>query len=95
MIRLVLAAVIVYLFFSGHPGDAFESLCIKGRLSSEQAQEVNALDWSRRPNYCSDEIGKDKNGKRYVGQSHCKAEKHDRILRASCSQFPRIFGRGD
>ncbi len=78
-----------------HIGDAFESLCIKGRISVEQAEAINAVSWRHTPTYCEDEAGIDKNGKPYIGQSDCRARQYDRILRAECSHFGKMAMRGD
>jgi hypothetical protein len=51
--------------------------CIKGRISSEQANEINKGPWEHLPSY-----NRDANGK-------CKdcAQEGDRIFSAKCSQF--------
>jgi hypothetical protein len=51
--------------------------CIKGRISSEQANEINKGPWEHLPSY-----NRDANGK-------CKdcAHESDRIFSAKCSQF--------
>jgi hypothetical protein len=51
--------------------------CIKGRISSEQATEINKGPWEHLPSYNRDADGK------------CKdcAQKTDRIFSAKCSQF--------
>ncbi len=51
--------------------------CIKGRISQEQADEINKGPWEHLPSYNRNADGK------------CKdcAEEKDRILSAKCSQF--------
>jgi hypothetical protein len=51
--------------------------CIKGRISKEQAAEINEGPWEHLPTYNRDADGKCKN---------C-AEETDRILSAKCSRF--------
>jgi hypothetical protein len=51
--------------------------CIKGRISSEQANEINKGPWEHLPSYNRDADGK------------CKdcAQEYDRIFSAKCSNF--------
>lgn len=51
--------------------------CIKGRLSKEQAAEINQGPWGHLPSYNRD------------GDGHCKncAREGDRVLSATCSDF--------
>ena len=51
--------------------------CIKGRISSEQAQKINEGPWEHLPTYNRDADGK------------CKdcAEERDRVFAAKCSEF--------
>jgi|SRR5215475_4997918 len=53
--------------------------CIKGRISSEQAEEINKGPWEHLPTYNRDADGK------------CKdcAQEYDRIFSAKCSQLIR------
>jgi hypothetical protein len=76
-------------------GDAFESICIKGRISEDQAKAINKKDWLHTPTYCEDQAGENKVGGTYTGQSDCQARKYDRILSAECSQAKRIAEQGD
>jgi len=52
--------------------------CIKGRLSAEQAKEINDRSWGHLPSYNRDATG-----------THCKdcAVEGDRVLSGKCSQF--------
>ena len=51
--------------------------CIKGRISSEQAEQINKGPWEHLPSYNRDADG------------NCKecAEEQDRIFSAKCSQL--------
>ena len=51
--------------------------CIKGRLSAEQAEEINKGPWGHLPTYNRDEDG------------HCEdcAAAEDRVFAAKCSDF--------
>jgi hypothetical protein len=78
-----------------HPSDAVESLCIKGRLSAEQATAVNAREWNRTPGYCAGQTYDDKSGDPQEGQSDCQAREFDRVLAADCSNFGKVLRHGD
>ena len=77
------AAVIVFVLLiltavTSCKGPSFvDKECIKGRLSKEQAEEVNAGPWGHLPSYNRDAEGKCVN---------C-AEAEDRIFAARCSNF--------
>jgi len=60
----------------GGPG-FIDRECIKGRISSEQANQINEGPWEHLPSYNRDADGK------------CKdcAEEQDRIFSAKCSKF--------
>ena len=60
----------------GGPG-FIDKECIKGRISSEQANEINKGPWEHLPSYNRDADG------------NCKdcAQESDRIFSAKCSQF--------
>ncbi len=62
----------------GCQGPSFiDKECIKGRLSAEQAEEINQGPWGHLPTYNRDE------------ENHCKdcAAAEDRVLAAKCSDF--------
>jgi len=72
---VVMSAVV---FVAGCRGPSFiDKECIKGRLSHEQAEEVNAGPWGHLPTYNRDAEGK---------CVRC-AEAEDRIFAARCSNF--------
>ena len=74
LVVTMLAAVVV----TSCSGPSFiDKECIKGRLSPEQAEEVNAGPWGHLPTYNRDAEGK---------CLHC-AEAEDRIFAARCSNF--------
>ena len=91
------AAPIVPLLLAGCVHfDAFDRLCIKGRLSQQQADVVNALPWNNVPGYCSEEtlgeeIGKPREDQR-TGRVPCRVEAEDRILASQCSEFLKRLG---
>jgi len=58
-------------------GHWVDERCIKGRLSEEQAKEINEGPWGHLPTYNRDAEGK---------CLHC-AEAQDRVLAAACSDF--------
>ena len=73
---LLLAAF--HLAAVGCQGPSFiDKECIKGRLSAEQAEEINQGPWGHLPTYNRDE------------ENHCKdcAAAEDRVLAAKCSDF--------
>jgi hypothetical protein len=55
-------------------GSYFDSICVEGRLSTEQAETLNNVQWGKCPTY--------RNG-------DCEAEENDRILKHYCSSFLR------
>ena len=62
----------------GCTGPSFiDKECIKGRISTEQAKEINKGPWEHLPTYNRDAEGKCKD---------CAAEK-DRVFAAKCSEF--------
>lgn len=64
---------------SGCAGPSFiDEECIKGRLSTEQAEKINTGPWQHLPSYNQDDSG-----------HHCRhcAVEGDRVLSAKCSQF--------
>jgi hypothetical protein len=78
--HLLLGAALVVLTAANAAcsGPSFiDKECIKGRISSEQANEINKGPWEHLPTYNRDENGKCK---------HC-AQESDRIFSAKCSQF--------
>jgi hypothetical protein len=78
-----------------HVTDAFEGTCIKGQITQEQADEINAREWQRNPGYCNGNTYTDKDGKRRDGTAGCKAQAGDRILSGSCSQGLKSLKHGD
>lgn len=75
--------------------DGFESMCIKGRLSAEQADAVNLETWGRAPGYCNGQVGTNDEGEAFFGQTDCWASEHDRVLNASCSNIIAYIAKGD
>jgi hypothetical protein len=57
-------------------GRYFDSVCIEGRLSAEQAETVNLTEWGKCPKAQREATG-------------CEAEKNDRVLKHFCSSFSR------
>ena len=56
-------------------GPAFDKTCVEGRLSAEQAEAVNGLEWRKCPSY----------------REECLAEANDRVIKRKCSEFSRRF----
>jgi len=54
-------------------GRYFDSVCIEGRLSAEQAETINNEQWGKCPSL----------------YGNCEAEENDRVLRYACSEFSR------
>jgi hypothetical protein len=76
-LKFVLLTVF-HLTAGGCQGPSFiDKECIKGRLSAEQAEEINQGPWGHLPTYNRDE------------ENHCKdcAAAEDRVLAAKCSDF--------
>ena len=55
-------------------GRHFDSICIEGKLSMEQVEILNNVQWGKCPVY--------RNG-------DCEAEENDRVLKHYCSSFLR------
>ena len=69
---------LLILFAAACQGPSFiDKECIKGRLSAEQAEEINKGPWGHLPTYNRDPDG------------HCEdcAAAEDRIFAAKCSEF--------
>lgn len=75
VLAVALSAVVVATSCRGP--SFIDKECIKGRLSHEQAEDVNAGPWGHLPSYNRDAEGK---------CLHC-AEAEDRIFAARCSDF--------
>ena len=57
-------------------GDAIDKLCIKGRISAEQAKLLSQTKWQHTPTYCTSRNGR----------SDCEPNEYDRVLSANCSE---------
>lgn len=55
-------------------GPYIDSICVEGRLSTEQAEAINHFAWKKCPKY---------------RDGVCRAKKKDRILLRECSEFSR------
>jgi hypothetical protein len=75
--------------------DGFESMCVKGRISAEQAEAINVATWGRAPGYCNGQDGTNDRGEAFFGQTDCRASEHDRVLNASCSNIIAYIAKGD
>lgn len=74
----LLAAVLLATMLSGCRGPSvIDEECIKGRLSPQQAAEINQGPWGHLPSY-------NNNGE---GQCRDCAQEGDRVLSAKCSNF--------
>lgn len=77
-------------------GDAIEAACIKGQLSSLQAEAVNTFGPKKRePGYCLGQTYTDDEGVQREGFAHCEAEEGDRLLSASCAGALKVYQTGD
>lgn len=56
----------------------FDETCIEGRLSAEQAEAINSLEWDKCPSY--------RNGE-------CRAEWNDRVFVGQCSEASKFLWR--
>jgi hypothetical protein len=54
-------------------GEVFDRNCIEGRVSMEQAEAINQVEWGKCPFY----------------RSPCVAVENDRVLKRQCSEFSR------
>lgn len=69
-----LAPIILLLFLGGCViGPAFDKACVVGRISEEQAQAINKLEWEKCPSY----------------REECRAEVNDRVIKRKCAEFSR------
>lgn len=76
-IRVSRLSLLVISTMLGCAGPSFiDQECIKGRISTEQAEEINKGPWEHLPTYNRDAEGKCKD---------CAVEQ-DRILSAKCSE---------
>jgi hypothetical protein len=75
--RVVVMLAVVCAVAGGCLGKTIDRECIRGRLSAEQADEINNAHWGKLPSYNRGEDGK---------CIHCAAV-DDRILAAECSEF--------
>lgn len=73
----VAAVLLGALFVSGCVGHMVDKKCIRGRLSEEQANAINAEHWGKLPSYNKNHEGTCK---------HC-AKAGDRVLASECSDF--------
>lgn len=72
-----LAALIVLVYFVGCViGPAFDKACVEGRISQEQAEAINELEWEKCPSY---------------NEGECRAEVNDRVIKRECSELSRKF----
>ncbi len=75
---LIVFVLLALMALASCKGPSFvDKECIKGRISTEQAEEVNAGPWGHLPSYNRDAEGK---------CVDC-AEAEDRIFAARCSEF--------
>jgi hypothetical protein len=76
---LIHAAVTLFILWAGvmMSGGYFDSICVEGRLSAEQAEVLNQMDWEKCPSY--------RQG------SGCLAEAGDRVIIRECSELSRKF----
>ena len=65
-----------------HGNNPIDELCVKGQLSAEQAASLDPREYETLPSYCAEAVPPGQHG----GDSHCQAERFDRILAANCSQ---------
>ena len=57
-------------------GKYFDSVCVEGQLSLQQAEAINNIQWEN---------------VRCIRNGDCEAEKNDRVLKHYCSSFSRNF----
>lgn len=83
MLRFFLHAALTLLLLWAtimFTGGWFDSLCVEGRLSAEQAEALNQMDWEKCPGY---------------RQDVCLAEAGDRVVVRECSELSRkVFLQG-
>lgn len=70
----------VYANLAIWAGAYFDSICVEGRFSSQQAQLHNSQEWGKCPGY--------RNGK-------CEAEERDRVVKHYCSDWLRAHSGRD
>ena len=68
---VILVGIWTVISFSG---DTIDKTCIEGRLSEDQANVINQLEWGKCPGY--------RNGV-------CRAEEGDRVLVRECSELSK------
>jgi hypothetical protein len=68
--------LIVWAILAFGGGKAFDSVCIEGRLSAEQARVLSSMEWGHCPSY--------RNGS-------CVAEENDRVFVGQCSEASKFL----
>jgi hypothetical protein len=73
---LLHAAITIFILWASIMtlGGWFDSICVEGRLSEEQANALNEMDWEKCPSY---------------RRGACLAEAGDRIIIRECSELSR------
>ena len=74
----LLFLVLVWAFITYYADSRFDAICIEGRLSAEQAEVINDMEWGHCPSY--------RHGK-------CEAKENHRVFVGQCSEFTKFLWR--